>query len=152
LEQNKKYFADLNPPVDFWRYVQAQLDVPGTAEAIRDTMRHAPVQSFVDSYGELGKLNLPVRAIWGKKDATFPYANHEILAQQVPGLELYSVDAAAHLPQLEQHARVTPVLIDFLRSFANRASSVASPRLVYSGAVRMELSARSVDNAHRFDD
>lgn len=115
-EQNVKYFHDLKPPSEFWVYFKAQLDVAGTTDAIRSTMRKSPVQDYVESYEKVGKLGFPIGVIWGKKDATFPYENHRVLKNKVPSMELVSLDDSAHLPQIEQSGVTNSTLLRFLRS------------------------------------
>jgi pimeloyl-ACP methyl ester carboxylesterase len=117
LEQNRKYFRDLNPPEDFWSYFNAQLEIPGTTEAIRSTMRNAPVQNYISSYALLGKLNLPVAVVWGKQDVTFPYENFHVLVKQITNAKLVTVENSAHLPQYEKADEVNPAFIKFLRQF-----------------------------------
>lgn len=111
LEQNRKYFVG-EPPQPFWSDFRRQLEIPGTKEAMRDTMRYCPVQDYLDSYR---RLRLPVRVIWGAKDATFPYAHSKALLEALPQAALTRIDDAAHVPQLERPALVNRALIEALR-------------------------------------
>jgi pimeloyl-ACP methyl ester carboxylesterase len=122
LDQNRKYFADLKPPEPFWAWFQAQLDVPGTREAMLATLRNAPVQNYVRSYQELGRSRIPVGVIWGRQDVTFPYAHHETLIKAVPSARLVTVEGAAHLPQYERPEVANAALLDLLGSFREEAA------------------------------
>lgn len=113
-KQNKKYFVDEKPPKEFWDYFTTQLDVPGTAEAMRATMKNAPVQDYVDSYKRLGKTMIPVRVIWGREDATFPYSNHTTLLNAIPRAKLVTIENSAHLPQYERSEETNRALLEEL--------------------------------------
>lgn len=116
MEQNRKYFVYLKAWEEHQPYFEDQLSVEGTPEAMLSTMRHSPVQDYVAGYEALGKKQIPVRVIWGREDATFPYANHELLEKAVPQMKLTTIENSAHLPHFERAESVTPVIIDQLRS------------------------------------
>lgn len=116
-QQNRKYFANLSPPEEFWDRFAAQLSVKGTAEAMRATMRRAPVTDYVESYKKLGVLGIPVDIIWGREDRTFPYKNHEILQAAIPKARLITVENAAHVPQYERPNEFMAAFREFSRDF-----------------------------------
>lgn len=120
-KQNKKYFVDERPPPEFWDYFTAQLSVSGTAEAMRKTMANAPVQSFVASYEQLGRLGMPVGVIWGNKDVTFPYENHKTLISAIPRAKLVTIDNSGHIPQYERSAETNQALTELLNGFRGRS-------------------------------
>jgi pimeloyl-ACP methyl ester carboxylesterase len=153
LEQNRKYFSNRQPPPDFWRYFEAQLDVTGTLDAMLATMRHAPVQSYVDSYRALGRSNVPVGVIWGRQDVTFPYQNHETLLAAIPSGRLVTIDEAAHLPQVEQPQPTNDAIVSYLESFpATPKSDAQSTRVAYPLPVANDVPKDLIDNTADFQD
>jgi len=155
LKQNRKYFVDENPPTEFWEFFTAQLDVPGTAEAMRLTMANAPVQSFIDSYKKLGELHIPVGVIWGRQDITFPHSNNATLLNKIPHAKLITIENAGHLPQYERSTGSNSALIEHLSRFESektQASELKSPRLSYSSQTTTELTPAIVDNDSLFED
>src|SRR5262249_3665709 len=113
LKQNDHYFVSKHMPDELRPFIADQLLVPGTTEAIVKTMKNSPVQSFVDSYHQLGRTGVPVGLIWGRQDATFPYENSKILVQAVPQAKLVTVENAGHLPQYERAEVVSTSLVNF---------------------------------------
>lgn len=117
LKQNDHYFVNKRMPEELRPFVADQLSMPGTTNAIIKTMKNSPVQSFVNSYYELGKTGVPVGLMWGRQDATFPYENSKILMKAAPQAKLVTVENAGHLPQYERAEIVSPTLISFEKAF-----------------------------------
>lgn len=151
--QNKRYFVDENPPKELWDYFVAQLEVAGTAEAMRKTMVHAPVQEFLDSYKHLGESGIPVGIIWGRQDRTFDYINHETLLKIIPTATLTTIENAGHLPQYEQPVATNAALVRYLKKFKPSLATEthANHRLVFSSQTTNTLNAVPVDNAALFE-
>lgn len=106
LKQNRKYFVDERVPEDFWKFFTAQVEVPGTAQAMRRTLAEPVVQNALAIYRNVGTQSYPVGVIWGRKDVTFPYVHHTTLLGLVPRAHLETIEDAGHIPQYE---RPTPV-------------------------------------------
>ncbi len=115
IGHNRRYYYRPGRFLDEQERFAEQLHVKGSKRAVLSTMRHTPVQSFLDGYARLGKTGKPVLCLWGRQDQTFPFSNHSELEKRVPGLELIAIDEAAHLPQLERADLVGPALIGFLQ-------------------------------------
>lgn len=151
--QNKKYFVDGNPPKELWDYFTAQLEVAGTAEAMRTTIENAPVQSYLESYKQLGASGIPVGIIWGRQDRTFDYANHETLLKLIPTAKFTTIEHAGHLPQYERADETNAALKQYLAAFKNAPASKTStsPRLFFSPQTSKSLNTEAVDNAASFE-
>ncbi|MEM9460511.1 MAG: alpha/beta hydrolase [Myxococcota bacterium] len=111
---NQRYFHDPTPFAAFQARFEEQLRVVGSKAAVLSTMRHTPVQAYVDRYAELGALDRPILIVWGRQDAAFPYAHHTEAQAAMPSAELLTVEEAGHLPMLEQPGSVMPRVIEFL--------------------------------------
>ncbi len=151
--QNKKYFVDENPPKELWNYFTAQVDVAGTAEAMRATMDNAPVQNYLDSYKQLGESGIPVGIIWGRQDKTFDYSNHEILQRLIPSAKFTTIENAGHLPQYERSTETNKALKRYLDEFDKTTASEIRPanRIQYSPQTSKDLNTEPVDNASLFE-
>lgn len=112
LKQNDHYFVEGRVPSDLRPFISDQLSVAGTTDAILKTMKNAPVQSFIESYRQLGQTKVPVGVIWGRKDVTFPFENSRTLMDAIPHAKLVTIENSGHLPQYEKSEEVTPILID----------------------------------------
>jgi pimeloyl-ACP methyl ester carboxylesterase len=111
---HRRYFHDAAPFQDFQRRFEAQLEFDGSKAAILSTLRHTPVQAFVDRYRALGRLGKEVLLVWGREDQAFPFSHHETALQALPGARFFPVEGAGHLPMLERSDVVTPELVSFL--------------------------------------
>lgn len=150
LKQNDHYFVSGEMPSDLRPFVADQLSVPGTTEAILKTMKNAPVQSFVESYGALKDTGVPVGIIWGRQDATFPYENAAILTAVLPGAQLVTIENSGHLPQYEKFEEVNPALIKFERAFDSataRTGGGINPRVQFSRAVTKDLNPANAEHS-----
>lgn len=63
----------------------------------------------------VGRHARPVLLIWGKEDRTVPFSESAGLTKTMPKARLVAVEAAGHLPQLEQPDIVNAAIIEFLR-------------------------------------
>ena len=114
VEHHRKYFVDASR---FESYHQGFADVlryRGTKAAILSTLRHTPLQSYVDDYAAIGTSGVPSLLVWGTGDITFPFVNHAQFQEAVPQAQFVPIDSAAHLPMLEQPAAVNAALLSFL--------------------------------------
>lgn len=58
--------------------------------------------------------------VWGRADRTLPFTHSARARSLVPQAALVPIDAAAHLPQVEQPDAVARAVIPFLRPDAAR--------------------------------
>ena len=59
-------------------------------------------------------IKAPTLLIWGKLDPLTPFANAEIMAQQIPNARLIAFDDAAHMPMVDRPERFNREVLDFL--------------------------------------
>jgi pimeloyl-ACP methyl ester carboxylesterase len=111
---HRRYFYDPAPFAEYQRAYEDQLEVEGTKAAVLSTMRHTPVEAFLDRYEALGRLGREILLVWGREDQTFPFSRSEAARRALPGAALIAVDRAGHLPMLERPDVVTPALIELL--------------------------------------
>jgi len=92
---------------------EEQLQVEGTKAAVLSTMRHTPVQAYLDGYRRLGQTNERVLIGWGLQDEGFPHEHHVEAQAAMPHAKLFPVGRAGHLPMLEQPRVVLDELLPF---------------------------------------
>ena len=88
---------------------------PGFTRAALSTLRHAPVTDYTEGWRQLGALSVPTLFIWGKQDASFPYANKDKVAALIPHAQVLGIDGAAHWVNIEKPAEVNAAVGAFLR-------------------------------------
>lgn len=71
--------------------------------------------SVFNSKRRLGEITCPVLVITGSEDRMMPPDNSRLLAEGIPGAELYMVDEAGHSFFYEKPEEVNRVLIDFFK-------------------------------------
>lgn len=68
-----------------------------------------------DSVGFLGKIDIPALVISGEKDILIPYALQKEMHENLPNSTLVSIPDAGHIAHIEDAARVTAAIEDFLQ-------------------------------------
>lgn len=79
--------------------------------------RHLLAVSNVDldsTYAAVGRTDRPVLLVWGRQDATTPFADSERVLRAIPGTIFVPVDSAGHLPHMERAAEVREAMSRFL--------------------------------------
>jgi pimeloyl-ACP methyl ester carboxylesterase len=74
------------------------------------------LDSFLDVYERIGKLNIPVLLFWGRQDHTVPFNHSEILRAAMPNLEIHALEDCGHIPHYEKPEVVNPIMLRFLKS------------------------------------
>jgi pimeloyl-ACP methyl ester carboxylesterase len=87
----------------------------GFRRAILSTLRAGVLEDGLPLYERVGALGLPVLLVWGREDRTVPFRHHAEVRKAIPHAQFLPVDAAGHLPHVEQADLVNPVLAEFLR-------------------------------------
>lgn len=93
----------------------SQMQIKGFRRAILSTIRNHMLDSFVDVYERIGKLDKPVLLFWGRDDLTVPFEHSETLRAAMPNLEFHAIEHSGHIPHYEKPDEVNPILLEFLR-------------------------------------
>lgn len=103
---------------------EANVELPGLAETVmtmtervgRDAFRRQQraLLGRIDSRPGLAAIDVPVLVIGGAQDRLTPPALSEEIAAGIPGARLEILDPAGHLTPLEQPARVSELMRDWL--------------------------------------
>jgi pimeloyl-ACP methyl ester carboxylesterase len=97
------------------RYL-VQMQYKGFKRAILSTVRNGMLDSFMDDYQRVGKMDKPVLLFWGRHDHTVPLHHSHHLRQAIPRAELQVIENCGHIPHYESPAEVNPILLQFLQS------------------------------------
>jgi len=96
------------------RYI-SQMQYKGFKRGILSTIRNGMLDSFLDIYERVGKLDKPVLLLWGRNDPTVPFKHSYELRAAMPNLEFHVIENCGHIPHYEKPEEVNPILLDFLR-------------------------------------
>lgn len=96
------------------RYL-VQMQYKGFKRGILSTIRAHMLDSFLDDYRTIGRLNKPVLLLWGKHDTTVPFAHSQIFQQAIPQVEFHAIEDCGHVPHYEKPDEVNPILLEFLK-------------------------------------
>jgi pimeloyl-ACP methyl ester carboxylesterase len=94
----------------------------GIGRAVLSTMRSIPSWPLSRTYAGLGRSGLPLLLIWGREDATLPFAQSERLLAALPGAEFRPIEGAGHVPQWEKAGEVNEAILGFLRTHGDTIS------------------------------
>ncbi|HMK84897.1 MAG TPA: alpha/beta fold hydrolase, partial [Steroidobacteraceae bacterium] len=93
-------------------------------ERINDDMQLEPLIAVARSW--------PLLLIWGREDATVPYADAAAAAKRIPGCALFALDRTRHVPQLERPELVRGILSRQLRGEPLPAGPIEGGEIVSS--------------------
>jgi len=96
------------------RYI-VQMQYKGFKRAILSTLRNHILDSFLDSYECIGKMDKPVLLFWGRDDPTVPFQHSQPLRKAIPAIEFHAIEHCGHTPHYEKPEEVNPILLEFLR-------------------------------------
>ena len=91
-----------------------QMQYRGFKRAILSTLRNKMLDSFIEVYEKIGKLNKPTLLFWGKQDATVPFEHSELILKAIPQIEFHAIENCGHIPHYEKPNEVNPILLEFL--------------------------------------
>ena len=77
--------------------------------------------SSLDITDELGAISCPVLVIAGRDDPSTTVPMHEDIHRAITGSQLLILEDAAHLSNLEQEARFSSAIADFLAAAPTQA-------------------------------
>jgi pimeloyl-ACP methyl ester carboxylesterase len=92
-----------------------QMQFKGFRRAILSTIRNKMLDSFVEVYERIGKMDKPVLLFWGRDDPTVPFKHSDILRATMPNVEFHAVENSGHIPHYEKPEEVNPILLQFLK-------------------------------------
>lgn len=101
---------------EFQAKYRAQMRYKGFLRAILSTVRNGMLDSFLETYQRVGKLNKPTLLLWGRNDTTVPFADNEILCTAIPHAQFHAIENSSHIPHYEKPEEVNPILLRFLKS------------------------------------
>jgi pimeloyl-ACP methyl ester carboxylesterase len=91
------------------------LQYKGFRRAILSTIRSGLLESFLDVYKQIGKMDKPVLLLWGRDDPTVPIRHSTLLRAAMPQTEFHVLANCGHAPHHEKPDEVNPILLEFLR-------------------------------------
>ncbi|GAB1470068.1 alpha/beta fold hydrolase [Chloroflexota bacterium] len=92
-----------------------QMQYQGFKRAILSTMRNGMLDTFIETYKRIGKLNKPTLLFWGRQDATVPFEHSNDIRAAIPQTEFHAFDNCGHIPHYERSSEVNEILLEFLR-------------------------------------
>ncbi|MFN3492547.1 MAG: alpha/beta fold hydrolase, partial [Anaerolineales bacterium] len=98
----------------FQKKYKTQMQYHGFKRAILSTMRNNMLDSFLEVYEQIGKLNKPTLLFWGRQDATVPFDHSELILKAIPRAEFHVIENCGHIPHYEKPDEVNPILLEFL--------------------------------------
>jgi pimeloyl-ACP methyl ester carboxylesterase len=115
INQNAKDFFDPRLVEHFKSVYRVQMKYKGFMRAILSSVRNGMLDSFLDVYKRVGKMDVPVLLFWGRNDLTIPLAHSDEICAAIPHLEFRLVENCGHIPHYERPDQVNPLLLEFLR-------------------------------------
>lgn len=100
---------------EFQEKYKVQMKYQGFKRAILSTMRNGMLDSFIETYKRVGKLNKPTLLFWGKQDATVPFEHSNDIRAAMPNVEFHTFENCGHIPHYERASEVNGILLEFLR-------------------------------------
>ena len=98
----------------FQNQYKIQMQYKGFKRAILSTMRNNMLESFFDTYAQVGKMQKTTLLFWGKDDKTVPFENSKIIMKAFPHAEFHAIENCGHIPHYEKPEIVNPILLEFL--------------------------------------
>lgn len=99
----------------FQKRYRIQMQYHGFKRAILSTMRNGMLDSFLETYTQVGALNKPTLLFWGKQDNTVPFAHSDIIRAAIPHAQFHAFDNCGHIPHYERPSEFNRILLEFLR-------------------------------------
>ena len=107
-------FVDASRFAHWSERYRPQMRFRGFGRAILSTIRNYFPTDTSRDFRTLASQGRPVLLVWGRQDQTVPFSRSEVVGAILGKHEFLPVDAAGHLPHLEQPDVVHPRLIGFL--------------------------------------
>lgn len=94
-----------------------QMKYKGFKRALLSSIRNNMLDSFVNAYGQVGKMDVPVQLFWGRDDATVPFEHSTDLRAAMPNVEFHVIENCGHIPHYEKPDEFNPILLEFLKKY-----------------------------------
>lgn len=111
-----KDFFDPKLVEHFTARYRVQMQFTGFRRALLSTVRNGMLESFIDSYCAVGRLDKPVLLVWGRDDHTVPFAHSADLRTAMPQAEFHAIEQCGHIPHYEKPDVFNPALLNFLNA------------------------------------
>jgi len=98
----------------FQSQYKIQMQYKGFKRAILSTIRNGMLDSFMNVYEELGKMDKRVLLFWGRNDNTVPFEQSNDLRAALPNVQFHAIENCGHIPHYERPEEVNPILLKFL--------------------------------------
>jgi pimeloyl-ACP methyl ester carboxylesterase len=115
VESNAKDFFDPKLIEHFKSKYRVQMQYKGFLRAILSSIRNGMIDSFIDIYRQIGKMDKPVLLFWGRDDMTVPFEHSHDLQAAIPNVQFYVIEDCGHIPHYEKPDEVNPILLEFLK-------------------------------------
>ncbi len=92
-----------------------QMEYKGFIRSILSTIRNNMLNSNIEIYRSLGKLDKPILLVWGRNDLTVPFEQSDLLREAMPNAEFHVIENCGHIPHYEKPDEFNPILFEFLR-------------------------------------
>lgn len=100
----------------FIEQYRPQMKYKGFRRAILSTLRNGILDDGMPCYRRIGEIDTPTLLVWGREDQTVPFEYHRDILSAIPQVEFVPVEAAGHLPHVEQPETANPILARFFMS------------------------------------
>lgn len=115
VESNAKDFFDPKLVEQFKSRYRVQMQYKGFLRAMLSSTRNGMLESFIETYRQVGKMDKPVLLFWGRNDTTVPLEHSNDLRAAMPNVEFHIFENCGHIPHYEKPDVVNPVLLEFLK-------------------------------------
>ena len=99
----------------FQSQYRIQMQYRGFLRAVLSTMRNGLLESFIETYRQVGKMDKPVLLFWGRDDRTVPFEHSLDLRAALPHVEFRVIENCGHIPHYERPAEFNLLLLEFLQ-------------------------------------
>jgi pimeloyl-ACP methyl ester carboxylesterase len=115
MKSTTRDFFDPKLVDHFKSMYRVQMQYKGFLHAILSSVRNGMLDSFLDAYKRVGKMDKPVQLFWGRNDQTVPFEYSNDLCRVIPQLEFHAIEDTGHIPHYEKPDEVNPILLEFLK-------------------------------------
>jgi len=115
VDSNAKDFFDPKLIEHFKSRYRVQMQYKGFLHAILSSIRNGMIDSFIDVYSQVGKMDKPVLLFWGRDDKTVPFEHSHDLQVAMPNVQFHVIEHCGHIPHYEKPEEVNPILMEFLK-------------------------------------